>query len=56
MEDECTIELPSNVVLEVNVIEYGAVVTEYKVLADKGSFVQLLFNDSVSSQNIMYTL
>ena len=56
MEDECTIKLPSSVALEVNIIEYGAVITKYKVIADKGSFVQLLLNNEVSPEDILFII
>ena len=50
------IKVPSSVALEVNIIEYGAVITKYKVIADKGSFIQLLFNNEVSPEDILFII
>ena len=49
VQESCVIQLPHNVTLQTNVVEYGAIVTKSKALANKGDFVQFLFDDKVSS-------
>ena len=49
VQESCVIRLPHNVTLQTNVVEYGAIVTKSKALANKGDFVQFLFDDKVSS-------